>query len=78
MMDETIDCVCLQLSTKNELNCTPDGSMSKERKWSETGDWLGVEPLSTIRGSVDVVCSFYGIACFSSGLHLPEHKFLYQ
>lgn len=65
-IDQTPGCMCLPWGTENETDHKMEGRMCNEWKWLETAEWFGVEPFSSIRGSVHVIGSNCGIAPFFS------------
>lgn len=41
----------------------------------EVGEWFGIEPFSSLEGSIDVLRSNYAISSFSLPIHWPKQGF---
>lgn len=64
-IDETIGCGSLRRSTKHRMDHRYMKKRRSKRRLSAVGGWFGVEPISTIEGSVSVVRSNSGVWPFT-------------
>lgn len=67
---ETLACVCFRCRTEDEDDYTRGSqTVDQEKCLSAIGKWLGVEPFSSIQGSVGVLHTNYGIQLLGEALH---------
>lgn len=71
-----LGCICLRLSTANEVNRSLETSRkAKTGKKLRVGKWLGVKLFDSTEVTINVVCSSPGLELFTKSSHWSHQRF---